>query len=134
MHRLNKSLTFHQGKKMNQALKVLSKFIGTDKFYDMIDRVSDKILENGSLSGKIGNETQFTISVEIEDENVIVNLDLQPEEKLSLSADDLDEIGDFVADQVNDRVLKQLVKMAGANPDEISTLSNVTINGERPIV
>ena len=91
-------------------------------------------MENGSLTGKIGNETQFSISVSVEDDDLIITTNLLPEDTLSLSADDLDEIGDFVVDQILSRGLSDTLVQLKVNKEELNILANVLINGERPLV
>jgi len=103
----------------------------SESFLDTLIQVEDKILEVGNLSDLIGNETQISLSITREDYEVFVNIDLQPEGELDLDEDQLDEIGDFVADKAQD-LLTELIQATFKDPDEFSILGNVTINGEHP--
>lgn len=105
----------------------------SDFFKDMLAQQEDKILEVGNLSDYIGNETQISLSVTRDGCEVYANIDLQPEGELALDADQLDEIGDFVANRISS-LLSMLIQNSFKDPDEISVLGNVTINGERPEV
>lgn len=95
--------------------------------------IEDKILEHGDLTGLIGNETQITLSVSRDGDEVYANIDLQPEDELSLSSDELDEIGDFIAEKLS-IAIKAVINQSFADPKDISILGTVTINGERPVV
>lgn len=119
---------------ISKKYKILDEKINSDLFekYVLLP-TEDKIRERGNLTGLIGNETEITLSVSRDDDEIYTNIDLQSEDKLLLSADELDEIGDFIADKLSAGI-KAVIKQSGLSLDDISIMGTVTINGERPVV
>ena len=119
---------------ISKKYEILDEKINSDLFekYVLLP-TEDKIRERGNLTGLIGNETEITLSVSRDDDEIYTNIDLQSEDKLSLSADELDEIGDFIADKLSSGI-KAAIKQSGLSLDDISIIGTVTINGERPVV
>jgi hypothetical protein len=98
----------------------------------MLERIEDKIMEQGSLSTLPGNEYTFSLFVRRDKFDVIVNIDLFPENEISLTPDELDQIGDLAVSKVTGGLLKGAFKKSEINEDEFNIISNVLINGVRP--
>jgi len=112
--------------------KTFDETINSDLFKSMLERIEDKLMEQGSLSGLLGNEYSFTLSVTREDTDVIVNINLFPENEVNLSADEIDEIGELAISKVSGGLLKGSFTKAKIPEDERTVISNVLIHGERP--
>lgn len=119
---------------ISKKYEILDEKINSELFKkNVLLPTEDKILERGNLTGIIGSETEITLSVSRDEDEIYTNIDLQSEDELSLSADELDEIGDFIADKLSAKV-KAVIKQSGLNVNDISIMGTVTINGERPVV
>lgn len=119
---------------ISKKYEILDEKINSELFKkNVLLPTEDKILERGNLTGIIGSETEITLSVSRDEDEIYTNIDLQSEDELLLSADELDEIGDFIADKLSAKV-KAVIKQSGLNVNDISIMGTVTINGERPVV
>lgn len=106
--------------------------ISSDLFRNMLERIEDKIMEQGSLSSLMGSEYTFSLFVTRDGNDVVVNIDLLPESEVSLTADELDQIGDLAVSKVSSGLLKGAFKKSAVDEAECSVISNVLINGVRP--
>jgi hypothetical protein len=107
--------------------------IASDLFSSMLERIEDKIMEQGSLSELLGNEYTFSLFVTREANDVMVNIDLFPENEVNLTADELDQIGDLAISKVSSGLLKGAFKKSEISENECNVISNVLINGVRPV-
>jgi len=111
---------------------IFDETISSDLFTNMLERIEDKLMEQGSLSGLLGNEYSFSLSVTRESEEIIVTINLFPENEVKLTADELDSIGDLAISKVQAGLLKGTMNKSQISEDECSIISNVLIHGERP--
>jgi hypothetical protein len=109
---------------------IFDKIIISDDFATSLQRIEDKILENGSLTGLIGNESSFSLSVDRKNAEINANINIQSEEDFDLDADQVDEIGDFIAAKISDTLLNDTLTKIGFAVDDYSISGNVLINGE----
>jgi hypothetical protein len=106
--------------------------ISSDLFGNMLERIEDKIMEQGALSSLLGSEYTFSLFVTRDGNDVVVNIDLFPESEVSLTADELDQIGDLAVSKVSSGLLKGALKKSEINEADCNIVSNVLINGVRP--
>jgi hypothetical protein len=109
---------------------MFDKIIISNDFTTSLQRIEDKILENGSLTDLIGNESSFSLSVDRKNAEINTNINIQSEEGFDLDADQVDEIGDFITAKISDTLLSDTLRKLGFTADDYSISGNVLINGE----